>query len=121
MISSVSQIQEVIAIPKNTFGYLGQCNISFLSALRVAQHFMHAGNVGKGRTGNPRLEAVAVFIAVTAGITAPLALTADLHQTARVWHFMLIQLLGRGWHGDHYYCHSSLHLVFCTLLPWSCV
>ncbi|MDX7019347.1 NrfD/PsrC family molybdoenzyme membrane anchor subunit, partial [Klebsiella aerogenes] len=41
----------------------------------------------KGRTGNPRLEAVAVFIAVTAGITAPLALTADLHQTARVWHF----------------------------------
>lgn len=28
-----------------------------------------------------------LFIALTCGITAPLALTADLHQTARFWHF----------------------------------
>lgn len=29
----------------------------------------------------------ALLIAITCAITAPLALTADLHQTARVWHF----------------------------------
>ena len=32
-------------------------------------------------------ERVCLFIALTCGITAPLALTADLHQTARFWHF----------------------------------
>lgn len=34
-----------------------------------------------------KLERLCVFIALTCGITAPLALTADLHQTARFWHF----------------------------------
>lgn len=34
-----------------------------------------------------RLERACLFIALTCGITAPLALTADLHQTARFWHF----------------------------------
>ncbi|MEJ5070502.1 tetrathionate reductase subunit TtrC [Enterobacter sp. MYb186] len=34
-----------------------------------------------------RFERVCLFIALTCGITAPLALTADLHQTARFWHF----------------------------------
>lgn len=34
-----------------------------------------------------RFERICLFIALTCGITAPLALTADLHQTARFWHF----------------------------------
>lgn len=34
-----------------------------------------------------QFERVCLFIALTCGITAPLALTADLHQTARFWHF----------------------------------
>ena len=33
------------------------------------------------------LENLTLLIALTCAITAPLALTADLHQTARVWHF----------------------------------
>ncbi|HHQ2321581.1 tetrathionate reductase subunit TtrC [Providencia rettgeri] len=41
----------------------------------------------RNKPENSRLEMIAVFIAITMGITAPLALTADLHQTARVWHF----------------------------------
>ncbi|MEG1248227.1 MAG: tetrathionate reductase subunit TtrC [Citrobacter sp.] len=35
----------------------------------------------------PQLENLTLLIALTCAITAPLALTADLHQTARVWHF----------------------------------
>lgn len=34
-----------------------------------------------------KVERVCLFLALTCGITAPLALTADLHQTARFWHF----------------------------------
>lgn len=34
-----------------------------------------------------RIEGTCLFLALTCGITAPLALTADLHQTARFWHF----------------------------------
>ncbi len=36
---------------------------------------------------NPKLENLTLLIALTCAITAPLALTADLHQTARFWHF----------------------------------
>jgi tetrathionate reductase subunit C len=36
---------------------------------------------------NSRLEGITLFITLTCAIVAPLALTADLHQTARVWHF----------------------------------
>ncbi len=36
----------------------------------------------------PELENMTLLIALTCAITAPLALTADLHQTARVWHFL---------------------------------
>ena len=35
----------------------------------------------------PELENLTLLLALTCAITAPLALTADLHQTARVWHF----------------------------------
>ncbi|EKT62296.1 tetrathionate reductase subunit TtrC [Providencia burhodogranariea] len=41
----------------------------------------------QAKSGNDRLEMIAIFISITMGITGPLALTADLHQTARVWHF----------------------------------
>jgi len=35
----------------------------------------------------PELERLTLLIGLTCAIAAPLALTADLHQTARVWHF----------------------------------
>ncbi|HGY3717053.1 tetrathionate reductase subunit TtrC [Citrobacter sp. Res13-Sevr-PEB04-36] len=39
------------------------------------------------KKAQPQLENLTLLIALTCAITAPLALTADLHQTARVWHF----------------------------------
>ncbi|MEZ2603947.1 tetrathionate reductase subunit TtrC [Kluyvera intermedia] len=36
---------------------------------------------------NSRLEGITLFLTLTCAIVAPLALTADLHQPARVWHF----------------------------------
>lgn len=87
MISSVSQIQEVIAIPQEYFWLPWAVQYFFFIGIACCATLYACWQCWKGRTGNPRLEAVAVFIAVTAGITAPLALTADLHQTARVWHF----------------------------------
>ncbi|WP_042790024.1 NrfD/PsrC family molybdoenzyme membrane anchor subunit, partial [Serratia marcescens] len=41
----------------------------------------------RGGDNAARLERAALFIGLTCAITAPLALTADLHQTARFWHF----------------------------------
>lgn len=39
------------------------------------------------KKAQPQLENLTLLIALTCAITAPLALTADLHQTSRVWHF----------------------------------
>lgn len=47
----------------------------------------------QAKSGNDRLEMIAMFISITMGITGPLALTADLHQTARVWHFYVYPTL----------------------------
>ncbi|HGM7196709.1 TPA: tetrathionate reductase subunit TtrC [Serratia marcescens] len=41
----------------------------------------------RGGDNAAHLERMALFIGLTCAITAPLALTADLHQTARFWHF----------------------------------
>lgn len=46
-----------------------------------------------------KLERLTLLIALTCAITAPLALTADLHQTARFWHFYAYPRHGRGCHG----------------------
>ena len=39
------------------------------------------------KSESTKLENLTLLIALTCAITAPLALTADLHQTARFWHF----------------------------------
>lgn len=39
------------------------------------------------KSDSAKLENLTLLIALTCAITAPLALTADLHQTARFWHF----------------------------------
>lgn len=41
----------------------------------------------RGDTHSTQLEHITLIITLTCAITAPLALTADLHQPARVWHF----------------------------------
>lgn len=41
----------------------------------------------RGGAQSIHLESITLIITLTCAITAPLALTADLHQPARVWHF----------------------------------
>ncbi len=55
---------------------IASCAVLLACAARWLQH-----------RHSERFERVCLFIALTCGITAPLALTADLHQTARFWHF----------------------------------
>lgn len=87
MNSQVNTIAEIMAQPQEFFWlpwavqYFFFIGISSCAVMYACwQHWM-------GKSENARLEVVAVFIAITMGITAPMALTADLHQTARVWHF----------------------------------
>ncbi|MDU4841793.1 MAG: tetrathionate reductase subunit TtrC [Leclercia adecarboxylata] len=55
---------------------IASCAVLLACAARLLRH-----------RHSERFERVCLFIALTCGITAPLALTADLHQTARFWHF----------------------------------
>ncbi|KNC89754.1 tetrathionate reductase subunit TtrC [Trabulsiella odontotermitis] len=79
------------------------------------------------------LERTCLFIALTCGITAPLALLADLHQPARVWHFyawptpwswmpwgalllpLFTTLLGL-WFVFFHLCKKTLR--YAPLMPW---
>ena len=76
-------INEVLAHPQDVtwlpwavqyFFFIGIAACSALLACGL--HGRHAG-----------LERLTLLIGLTCAIAAPLALTADLHQTARVWHF----------------------------------
>lgn len=55
---------------------IGACAALLACVARLVSH-----------TASNRVERACLFIALTCSITAPLALTADLHQTARFWHF----------------------------------
>ncbi|HCZ8653201.1 TPA: tetrathionate reductase subunit C, partial [Proteus mirabilis] len=63
MISSVSQIQEVIAIPQEYFWLPWAVQYFFFIGIACCATLYACWQCWKGRTGNPRLEAVAVFIA----------------------------------------------------------
>ena len=80
-------IDEVLAQPQDItwlpwavqyFFFIGiaSCAVLLACAARWSQHRYREA-----------FERVCLFLALTCGIAAPLALTADLHQTARFWHF----------------------------------
>ncbi|MEH4660102.1 tetrathionate reductase subunit TtrC [Phytobacter diazotrophicus] len=80
-------IDEVLAQPQDItwlpwavqyFFFIGiaSCAVLLACAARWSQHRYREA-----------FERICLFLALTCGITAPLALTADLHQTARFWHF----------------------------------
>ncbi|QIH66577.1 tetrathionate reductase subunit TtrC [Enterobacteriaceae bacterium A-F18] len=80
-------IDEVLAQPQDItwlpwavqyFFFIGiaSCAVLLACAARWSQHRYREA-----------FERVCLFLALTCGIVAPLALTADLHQTARFWHF----------------------------------
>ncbi len=80
-------IDEVLAQPQDItwlpwavqyFFFIGiaSCAVLLACAARWSQHRYREA-----------FERICLFLALTCGIVAPLALTADLHQTARFWHF----------------------------------
>lgn len=78
-------IEEVLTHPRDVSWLPRLCNISFIGIAACAALFACVLHWRKQEA--PELENLTLLIALTCAITAPLALTADLHQTARVWHF----------------------------------
>lgn len=66
-------------------GCRGRYNISFYWHCRLRRTVCLLSSLAEKDAATE--ENRALLIAITCAITAPLALTADLHQTARVWHF----------------------------------
>lgn len=87
MNSQVTTIAEIMAQPQEFFWLPWAVQYFFFIGISACAVLYSCWQHWMGQSQNQRLEMIAVFIAITMGITAPLALTADLHQTARVWHF----------------------------------
>lgn len=65
---------------------------------------------------DPRLQTLAAVLMVAAGLVAPIALTADLHQPARAWHFYAQTRFGSVmWYGAYL---LPLFSLLSMLLGW---
>lgn len=87
MSEQVTYISEIMAQPQEFFWLPWAVQYFFFIGIAACATLYACYLHWQGKSENSRLEMIAVFITITMGITAPLALTADLHQTARVWHF----------------------------------
>ncbi|MFM4702126.1 NrfD/PsrC family molybdoenzyme membrane anchor subunit [Aeromonas bivalvium] len=58
----------------------------FLIGLAYGALWLGAADLWR-KAQDPRLQTLAAVLMVAAGLVAPIALTADLHQPARAWHF----------------------------------
>jgi tetrathionate reductase subunit C len=67
-------------------GFLGRTVFFFIGIASCAVLLACAARWSQHRY-REAFERICLFLALTCGIVAPLALTADLHQTARFWHF----------------------------------
>lgn len=80
-------IQEVLAHPQHISWLPWAVQYFFFIGIATCATLYACWQCWRGTRRDSRLETLAVFLAITCGITAPVALTADLHQTARFWHF----------------------------------
>lgn len=80
-------IQEVLARPQEITWLPWAVQYFFMIGIAACAALYACWQRWRGDKRDARLEMLAVFISITLGIAAPMALTADLHQTARVWHF----------------------------------
>lgn len=76
-------INEVLAHPQDVTWLPWAVQYFFFIGIAACSALLACGLHGR----QPELERLTLLIGLTCAITAPLALTADLHQTARVWHF----------------------------------
>lgn len=86
-ITNIAVIQEVLTQPQHVSWLPWAVQYFFFVGIATCATLYACWQCWRGMRRDERPEMLAVFIAITAGITAPVALTADLHQTARVWHF----------------------------------
>ncbi|EKT58518.1 tetrathionate reductase subunit TtrC [Providencia sneebia] len=87
MNEQVTNIAELMAQPQEFFWLPWAVQYFFFIGIAACAVLYACYLHWQAKQDNERLEMIAVFMTITMGITAPLALTADLHQTARVWHF----------------------------------
>lgn len=87
MNEQLTAIQEVLAHPQHVSWLPWAVQYFFFIGIATCAALYACWQCWRGSKRDLQLEMLAVFIAITSGITAPVALTADLHQTARVWHF----------------------------------
>jgi tetrathionate reductase subunit C len=76
-------INEVLAHPQDVTWLPWAVQYFFFIGIAACSALLACGLRGR----HAGLERLTLLIGLTCAIAAPLALTADLHQTARVWHF----------------------------------
>lgn len=76
-------INEVLAHPQDVTWLPWAVQYFFFIGIAACSALLACGLRGR----HTALERLTLLIGLTCAIAAPLALTADLHQTARVWHF----------------------------------
>jgi len=84
--SNLPLITEIIAQPQ-AIAWLPWAVQYFFFIGIAACGALLAGGLHWSSPENSRLEGITLFITLTCAIVAPLAVTADLHQPERVWHF----------------------------------
>lgn len=80
-------IREILARPQEIAWLPWAVQYFFFIGLACSAVLFAAGQRVFSRQQHNPLEFAALMFAVTAVVVAPLALNADLHQPARVWHF----------------------------------
>ncbi|CNK87399.1 tetrathionate reductase subunit C [Yersinia enterocolitica] len=80
-------IREILARPQEVAWLPWAVQYFFFIGLACSAVLFAAGQRMFSRQQHNPLEFAALMLAVTAVLVAPLALNADLHQPARVWHF----------------------------------
>ncbi|WP_429090124.1 NrfD/PsrC family molybdoenzyme membrane anchor subunit [Aeromonas rivipollensis] len=89
----------------------------FLIGLAYGALWLGASELWR-KAPDPRLQTLAAVLMVAAGLVAPIALTADLHQPARAWHFYAQTRFGSVmWYGAYLLpLFSLLSMLFGWLL-----
>lgn len=80
-------IEELVALPQDITWLPWAVQYFFFIGIAACAALLACTARWLTHQHSERFERVCLFIALTCGVTAPLALTADLHQTARFWHF----------------------------------
>lgn len=85
-----NQIVELINVSREVAWLPWAVQYFFLIGLSVGGLFLSLPGYMFGREGWRKLGRVALLVALTCGLAAPVALLSDLHQPGRFWHFYVV-------------------------------